>query len=411
MAAMEATRSRAATSASQRPTPMDERESAIQDLKRQLDTERDKNRSLEDSYKFRVASFVKRETETRNKVDSLERRLNENPESDEQSTKMELVRKMHKDVVDSLDCIQNKTAKMLQEQEKDLMRAFRHHLAEVAKEHEELKNQKGEHSSELQAKHRKVLADSYEAQGLAQGYDMENQQLQAANKKLQERARTREDDRQALLRELVVAKKELGRLKAQVKETTEVEEGAVIPTDEVTKVFSSSVPPKGKGFTEKQIEQARLQQTHNRMYEREVGYREAITKLRRSLEDERSLSRGLKEQHLELLQRRTELEGLLRQCYEDVKAEILRERLSPGVQMAQPFPSQSVTGLSVNDLTPQDRERVLELLLSQQRVVQLLYSQSIVSGATVPRTTASVGDEGRGDNFAWLGDIFPHGES
>eukprot|EP00932_Pfiesteria_piscicida_P005411 SRR837773.15319.p1 GENE.SRR837773.15319~~SRR837773.15319.p1 ORF type:complete len:299 (-),score=107.31 SRR837773.15319:134-1030(-) len=242
---------------------------------------------------------------------------------------MELVRKMHKDVIETLDCIQNKTAKMLQEQEKDLMKAFRHHLTEVAKEHEELKNQKGEHSSELQAKHRKVLADLYEAQGLAQGYDRENQQLQADNKKLQERLRTREDDRQALLKELVIARKELARVKAQCKDAqaspSEEEDSREQSSAQATKA-SASAAPKARTFTEKQIEQARLQQTHNRIYEREVGYREAITKLRRTLEEERSLSRGLKEQHAELLQRRTELEGLLRQCLEDVKAELLRER-------------------------------------------------------------------------------------
>ena len=41
------------------------RESIIADLQRQLEDERDKNRQLEDQFKYRVGSFVKRETQAK----------------------------------------------------------------------------------------------------------------------------------------------------------------------------------------------------------------------------------------------------------------------------------------------------------------------------------------------------------
>jgi len=382
----------------------------IQDLKRQLDTEKDKNRNLEDSYKFRVTSFDKRETQTRNKIDALEQRLNAGPESDEQTAKMTVVRSMHKDVVDSLDCIQNNTAKVLQEQEKDLMKAFRSRLSEVAKEHEELKNRKGEHSSELQAKHRKVMGELYEAQELAQKYDKENLHMMAENKKMQERLVTREDDRQALLKELVVAKKELARLKAQCKDAAAPSESEA--TSKAAADQASAAAPKQKAFTEKQIQQAQAQQSHNRVFERECAYKDAIQKLKRMLESERSTTRGLKSQHIDVLQRRTELEGLLRQCLDDVKAEVFRSRgQSASFGGPQPFPSQSVTSLSVHDLSAQDRERVLELLLSQQRVVQLLYSRGLAHTAPAlgdaSAMAATSKSEGKEDDFSWLGNIIP----
>merc|ERR1740121_1737606 len=90
----------------------------------------------------------------------------------------------------------------------------------------------------------------------------------------------------------------------------------------------------------------------------------------------------------EVLQQRTELEVLLRQCLDDVKAEILRSRPQQGSPSgsasadtgAPPGSSganaQAVNNMSVHELGTQDRERVLELLLSQQRVVQLLYSKT-----------------------------------
>jgi len=393
----------------------------ISDLQRQLDAERDRNRNLEDSYKFRVASFVKRETQTRNKIEALERLQNEGPEMDDHQAKMDMVRNMHKSVVTSLDCIQNNTAKILQDQEKDLMRAFRNRLQEVSKEHEAQRSRRGEHSSELQAKHRRVVGELHEAQELAQTFDKKNQQLLQENSRLQEKLRTREDDRQALLKELVMARKEVARLKAQVKEdsTTDLARGldkAAAETDAVAK---------RKNFTQRQLEQARLQQTHNKQYEREVTYRDAITKLKRMVEQERKTSRGLKQQQAEMLQQRTELEVLLRQCLDDVKAEILRHRAegngdNPGGGF--PGPGQAISSLSVNELTAQDRERVLELLLSQQRVVQLLYSrafpQQLGGSPSPPPDSADLQDGGgspgrpprtpaKEDDFSWLSDIIP----
>merc|ERR1719478_559995 len=78
------------------------------------------------------------------------------------------------------------------------------------------------------------------------------------------------------------------------------------------------------------------------------------------------------------MQQRTELEVLLRQCLDDVKAEIMRHRLQNEQKGPQsiPGPGVPITAMSVHELTTQDRERVLELLLSQQRVVQLLYSKT-----------------------------------
>jgi len=392
----------------------DDRETMIQDLQRQLDAEKDKNRSLEDSYKFRVASFVKRETQTRNKIDSLERRLNDGPEADEHNTRMDVVRTMHKSVVNGLDCIQNNTAKILQDQEKDLMRAFRNRLQEVSKEHEVQKSRKGEHSSELQAKHRRVVGELYEAQELAQTFDKKNQQLQAENQRLQEKLRTREDDRQALLKELVMARKEVARLKAQCKE------GAAAEGEGISRATAEESPiAQRKSFSQRQIEQARQQASFNKQYEREVGFRDAITKLKRMVEAERKVTRGLKQQQAESLQQRTELEVLLRQCLDDVKAEILRHRAQEGGSPASGIAgmngsAQAISGMSVHELTAQDRERVLELLLSQQRVVQLLYSKTFAQHATSPLSAqedevsgAMVTKSGNQEDFSWLSNIIP----
>merc|ERR1719162_173078 len=98
------------------------------------------------------------------------------------------------------------------------MRAFRARLQDVSKELEAQRNKKGDYSAELQARHRRVVAELHASQELAQIFDKKNQQLHAENQKLLEKLRTREDDRQCRLKELVLAKKEVARLKQQVKE-------------------------------------------------------------------------------------------------------------------------------------------------------------------------------------------------
>merc|ERR1711972_391962 len=148
----------------------------------------------------------------------------------------------------------------------------------------------------------------------------------------------------------------------------------------------------------------------NKQYEREVKFREAVTRLKRMVEAERKTVRSLKQQQADMLQQRTEIEVLLRQCLDDVKAEIMRHRLenerkdSPGA----PGPGVPITAMSVHELTTQDRERVLELLLSQQRVVQLLYSKTFPQQPPSPvieEPSASVTPPktgGKEDDFSWL---------
>jgi len=77
--------------------------------------------------------------------------------------------------------------------------------------------------------------------------------------------------------------------------------------------------------------------------------------------------------------------------------------------------------MSVHELGAQERERVLELLLSQQRVVQLLYSKTFgqnnppspltredEASASNPNFGASGASMGRAeDEFAWLNSVLP----
>lgn len=404
----------------------DDRDAVIADLQRQIHEERDKNRELDDQYKFRVASFVTREVQTKGRIDALEKRLAEQTENDEHGHKMLYVQSMHRDVIKTLDNIQGSTAQKLQDQERNLLKAFNTKLQSMKAEMRNYDSKLGE-STELSLRLRMVVDELRTAQRLAQELDTENRQLQAENQKLTDKLRTRDDDRQALLKEVVKARKETARLKAMAA----VRDGSPSANMAATREFEAEEEesePRKQQFSERQLEQARLQQTRSRQYERELRFREGEQRLKRCLEREKRTNEALRAQEAQMLQARSELEALLRQCLDDVKAEIVRRR-APG-HRAGPLPSgpdaagsgPPINSISVHDLDSRDRERVLELLLSQQRAVQLLYQPAEVderqyadragdrsaSSRYEEQASGSRGSQqapSRGDEFAWLSDI------
>jgi len=98
--------------------------------------------------------------------------------------------------------------------------------------------------------------------------------------------------------------------------------------------------------------------------------KETIIKLRKLLEHERRNLKMVRNAHLSALAERTELEVFLKQCIEDVKQELSKHSMSRQISGA---------------MTAHDRQRVIDILLSKERVLQLLYEK------TSPSITASNG--------------------
>jgi myosin heavy subunit len=297
---------------------------------------------------------------------------------------MNVVRGVQDNIVKSLDQIQNNTASLLQDQEKELMRAFRARLTDLTRELETQQSKKGDYSAELQARHRRVLSELDHSQALAQDFDKKNQRLQQENQKLREKLRTREDDRQCLLREVMVSKREVARLKQIESSLAKKEEGKplTLPTQQSAKA----------------VEQARSQNTENPAFNTELKYREMVKRIKRGTDaaelEGRKTQRRLQQMYAET----PELAGLLRRTVDDVKAVVARRRTSPPTGSAVP-PAGIVadTAVSVHEFTQRDREQVMELLLSDKTAVQLLYAPQHA--------------EATEDNNDWIDEMFGAGMS
>jgi hypothetical protein len=83
---------------------------------------------------------------------------------------------------------------------------------------------------------------------------------------------------------------------------------------------------------------------------------------------------------MQLLQQRSELEELLATAVDDVKAEIRKRKKEEAERKSQQGEDPSPTvGTFCTELSADDRARTIELLLSQERVISLLYKRTFPS--------------------------------
>jgi len=139
---------------------------------------------------------------------------------------MSTVRSLHSSVQATLGAIQGKTSLILQEQERDLLRAFKLRLGDVVAEleRERKKNESG--SVEWVQRCRSLTEQLQWQQELTSSLSSENKHLLSDNRRMARVTATMEADRAFLIRQLVGVKKENARLRflveQQIKENQEL---------------------------------------------------------------------------------------------------------------------------------------------------------------------------------------------
>lgn len=132
-------------------------------------------------------------------------------------------------------------------------------------------------------------------------------------------------------------------------------------------------------------------------------YDRVMEKLRKMMQHERRLLKAARQQYNKELASKTELEILLKQAVDKVKSERKQHRkqaqmkvyttqpgLGVGVNLVNPTQGTSSGGAvpgtnsheEENELNQHERERVIELMLSQERVIALLYEKTFMMTST-----------------------------
>merc|ERR1719253_2581342 len=122
---------------------------------------------------------------------------------------------MHGKILNNVGQVQDRTARILQEQERDLLRAFRARLFDVQTELEKEKNKTDDGASAWIEKSRQLEAEVDWAKEMADRLDRVNQALAKENGRLKTQFKTQEDDREFLIRQLVAMKKDNARLRQE----------------------------------------------------------------------------------------------------------------------------------------------------------------------------------------------------
>jgi hypothetical protein len=143
-------------------------------------------------------------------------------------------------------------------------------------------------------------------------------------------------------------------------------------------------------------------------------------RLKKLQETERSNFAKVRAAYAADLKTRTELEIMLRQVVEDVRVNIVRHRKLAHISanaMTQSTPNlhahaaahqlPKLKGIAAasadpqpfeaSELTQEDRERVIEVVVSQERVVALLYKKAFTASRATPTPSGAVVDASKPD--------------
>jgi hypothetical protein len=228
-------------------------------------------------------SYIRRERAYRTRVEELEGELQKAKAGRSDwlrgDSQMNSIRTMHTKILSNVDRVQERTGKILQEQERDLLRAFRARLFDVQTELEKEKNKTDDGASAWIEKSRQLEAEVDWAKEMADRLDRVNQSMGRENARLKAQFKTQEDDREFLIRQLVAVKKDNARLvqeyekvRSQLQEVQEAQKSA---QDKKAQILSSTTSTIGQGRV-----------IPNNM-EADNRYKEIIKRLKRLLEVER----------------------------------------------------------------------------------------------------------------------------
>ena len=186
-------------------------------------------RLLETELKGKQEAFIRRERVYKTRIDELENTLatlrTSKTEWMQKDPSMAEVRKHHAAILSNVAEVQTRTARLVQEQERDLLTAFRARLLDVQAELQKEKSKKDDGAAAWIDRSRQLELEVDREKERADKLDRINQALGQENTRLKQQFQTQEDDRSFLVRQLVVVKNENSELREDLqKKDTELQD-------------------------------------------------------------------------------------------------------------------------------------------------------------------------------------------
>uniref|UniRef100_A0A7S1JAK0 Uncharacterized protein n=1 Tax=Eutreptiella gymnastica TaxID=73025 RepID=A0A7S1JAK0_9EUGL len=336
----------------------------VEKERRELEME---NQRLRDIINLRQECSIRREEKCQQEILDLKRRLDGSVMSGyDEGTLMSKLKGVNEDIQDEVHQLKGIIESQAEVEKMNLIRTFRVKMHELKKQLAEEQQVNYTGAQEWIEKNKVLQYDLDVATRDLNQLKEKNKQLVLENKELKVAFQNQERTRNGMINSIAVVRKENQRLEDQIEklEFQCVQMAKKRAGDKPGLTGYAHLPsPVAAG--------APLAPSA----EKKRRYLEAINKMKKILEHDRKELKEARSQHMSLLAERTELEIFLRQTVDDVRKEITR---NSKISRARPA-SQATTreiDISLDQYTASDRKRVLEILLSKERVLTLLYEKA-----------------------------------
>ena len=118
-----------------------------------------------------------------------------------------------------------------------------------------------------------------------------------------------------------------------------------------------------------------LYQLEHFFHELEIKYNESIKHLKNTLENERKKFKQFSAQQSSAFFVKSDLETLFLDCVEEVRKEISRRKVKNTVEQKYSKRARTSNPISRETMTPSDKRKILELLISNEQVLIMLYEK------------------------------------
>ncbi|CAD8144113.1 unnamed protein product [Paramecium pentaurelia] len=368
-----------------------------QELQAILEKEKMRTNQLELELKNRQERFVNREIEYRKTIEELQYELRAKTALDQGDRKiMENIYKDHNKIIEGINNIQLRTSKILVDQERDIIRFFNNKINEIKKQFEEERIKKGKNDQEYIEKENQLISELEWIKNIAQKIDNENHSLMQKYKELKIQYQTQENDREMLLKELIMKKKKNAILKSQIQQyeqlLNEVQKDEVEQDDQSfdQPSYQDIVRPGSKAKVRirsvknsaqsqnKQNKDEQLSKNPSQIQQQLQGsqsiqqtlqrYEKTIKSLQSTLKKEQKRVRELKQLYIKEMQSKSELEVILRKCIDDIKEEIIQIKGEARIFNKNNKNKQ-------DNLDKEDRDKLIQTLLDNEKIVTLIHDQ------------------------------------
>jgi chromosome segregation ATPase len=174
---------------------------------------------LERDLERRQESYISRERAYKTRIDELDEEVNRQRQKKtgwmKTDGKMAKLNSMQSHIINNVELVQDRTSRILQEQERDLLRAFRARLFDVQTELEKEKSKKDDGAGAWIERSRQLEAEVEWAKEVADRLERVNNSLTAENDRLKTQFKSQEEDRNFLIKQLVAVKKDNAKLRAE----------------------------------------------------------------------------------------------------------------------------------------------------------------------------------------------------